>query len=201
MAHPVIVVASVLIKSVWELSRMVRQERAAKSLKIETTSTLVLLRRAYRKGLLLERRFKFLFERLMRAEAYNDGRYIHRILAQNATHASWLLHYGGFVPTFWPSWQGSRDSRPGKGYKGTWHTEPAHVGDGCRIEIRETCVFLYPLPPCDSDVTEPRCMGQAEAAKPPSLMSLRVASQSPFLYKQSKHRSTLRLTVTTGITG
>ncbi len=32
-----------------------------------------ILRRAYRRGLLLERGFDHLFERLMRAEAYNDG--------------------------------------------------------------------------------------------------------------------------------
>ncbi|KAK4134593.1 hypothetical protein BT67DRAFT_434048 [Trichocladium antarcticum] len=57
MPHPVIIVASFLttIKSAWELSRMVREKRAAKSLKTETKSTLVLLQRAYRKGLLLER--------------------------------------------------------------------------------------------------------------------------------------------------
>jgi hypothetical protein len=90
MAHPVIVVASFLttIKSVWELSRMVRQKRAAKSLKTETESTLVLLQRAYRKGLLRERQFDYLFERLMRAEAHNDGRYIRLVLTVNATHSS-----------------------------------------------------------------------------------------------------------------
>jgi hypothetical protein len=83
MAHPVIVIASFLttIKSAWELSRMVRQKRAAKTLKTETKSTYVLLQRAYRKGLLLERQFDHLFERLMRAEAHNDGRYIRRVLA------------------------------------------------------------------------------------------------------------------------
>ncbi|KAK4095944.1 hypothetical protein N658DRAFT_435697 [Parathielavia hyrcaniae] len=81
MAHPVIVVASFLttIKSAWELSRMFRQKRAAKSLKTETRSTLVLLQRAYRNGLLLERQFDFLFERLMRAEAHNDVAALQRI--------------------------------------------------------------------------------------------------------------------------
>jgi hypothetical protein len=82
MPHPVIIVASFLttIKSAWELSRIVREKRAAKSLETETKSTLVLLQRAYRKGLLLERQFDHLFERLIRAEAHNDGRYIRRVL-------------------------------------------------------------------------------------------------------------------------
>ncbi|KAK4032169.1 hypothetical protein C8A01DRAFT_41390 [Parachaetomium inaequale] len=72
--HPVIIVASFLttIKSAWELSCIVREKRAAKSLKTETKSTFVLLQRAYRKGLLLERQFDYLFERLMQVEAYND---------------------------------------------------------------------------------------------------------------------------------
>ncbi|KAK4148460.1 hypothetical protein C8A00DRAFT_19713 [Chaetomidium leptoderma] len=83
MAHPVIVVASFLttIKSAWELSRMVRQKRAAKSPKTEIKSTYVLLQRAYRKGLLLEREFDYLFERLMWAEAHNDVAALQRIRA------------------------------------------------------------------------------------------------------------------------
>ncbi|AEO60979.1 hypothetical protein MYCTH_2310760 [Thermothelomyces thermophilus ATCC 42464] len=74
MTHPIIVIANFLttIKSIWELSRTVREKRAAKTLKTQTESTLVLLQRVYRKGLLLEREFDCLFERLMRAEAYND---------------------------------------------------------------------------------------------------------------------------------
>ncbi|KAL2259548.1 hypothetical protein VTK26DRAFT_6731 [Humicola hyalothermophila] len=83
MPHPVIIVASFLttIKSAWELSRMVREKRAAKNLKTDTKSTLVLLKRAYHKGLLLEREFDRLFERLMRAEAHNDAAALKRIRA------------------------------------------------------------------------------------------------------------------------
>ncbi|KAJ4288331.1 hypothetical protein N0V88_007369 [Collariella sp. IMI 366227] len=74
MTHPIIVVASFLttIKSAWDISRMVRQKRAAKSLKTEIKSTYILLQQAYRKGLLLERQFDYLFERLMQAEAQNN---------------------------------------------------------------------------------------------------------------------------------
>ncbi|KAK3306058.1 uncharacterized protein B0T15DRAFT_396335, partial [Chaetomium strumarium] len=61
-----------------QLSRIVREEPAAKTLKTEAKSTYVILQRAYRKGLLLERNFDSLFERLMRIEAYNDSRYAHR---------------------------------------------------------------------------------------------------------------------------
>jgi hypothetical protein len=80
MPHPIIVISSFLtaIRSTWELSRMVREKRAVKTLKTEAKNTLVLLQRAYRKGLLLERQFDYLFERLMRAEACNDGRCPHR---------------------------------------------------------------------------------------------------------------------------
>ncbi len=80
MTHPIIVIASFLttVKSTWELSRMVREKRAAKALKTQTKSTLVLLQRAYRKGLLVEREFDCLLERLMRAEAHNDGMYTRR---------------------------------------------------------------------------------------------------------------------------
>lgn len=83
MTHPIIVIASFLttIKSTWVLSRMVREKRAAKTLKTEAKSTYALLQRAYRKGLLLEREFDYLFERLLRAEAYNDGRYASPCLA------------------------------------------------------------------------------------------------------------------------
>jgi hypothetical protein len=80
MAYPIIVIASFLttIKSTWELSRMVRKRRAAKALTTEAKSTYVLLKQAYNKGQLREREFDSLFERLMRAEAHNDGRYAHR---------------------------------------------------------------------------------------------------------------------------
>ncbi|GAB1314525.1 hypothetical protein MFIFM68171_04735 [Madurella fahalii] len=83
MPYLVIIVASFLttIKLAWELSRMVREKRAAKSLKTDTESTLVLLKLAYRKGLLLERQFDCLYERLMRAEAYNDVAALERICA------------------------------------------------------------------------------------------------------------------------
>ncbi|KAK4148874.1 hypothetical protein C8A00DRAFT_19371 [Chaetomidium leptoderma] len=80
MAHPIIVIASFLttIKSTWELSRMVRRKRAAKTLTTEAKSIYVLLKQAYSKELLLEREFDYLFKRLMRAEAHNDSRYTHR---------------------------------------------------------------------------------------------------------------------------
>ncbi|KAK4118605.1 hypothetical protein N657DRAFT_685083 [Parathielavia appendiculata] len=83
MPHPIIVIASFLtaIRSTWELSRMVREKRAAKTLKTEAKSTLVLLQQAYRKGLLLEREFDYLFERLMRAEACNDVAALQKIRA------------------------------------------------------------------------------------------------------------------------
>ncbi|KAL2199485.1 hypothetical protein P885DRAFT_58860 [Corynascus similis CBS 632.67] len=83
MAHPIIVIASFLttIRSTWELSRMVREKRAAKTLRTDTKNTLVLLKRAYRKGLLLEREFDYLFERLMRAETHNDVAVLRKIRA------------------------------------------------------------------------------------------------------------------------
>ncbi|KAL2166212.1 hypothetical protein VTG60DRAFT_3127 [Thermothelomyces hinnuleus] len=83
MAHPIIVIASFLttIRSMWELSRMVREKRAAKTLRTDAKSTLVLLQRAYRKGLLREREFDYLFERLMRAEAHNDVAALRKIRA------------------------------------------------------------------------------------------------------------------------
>jgi len=89
MAHPIIVIASFLttIKSTWELSRMVRKKRTAKALTTEAKRTYVLLKQAYGKGLLLEREFDNLFERLMRAEAHNDSRYACRPCG-NAAHAS-----------------------------------------------------------------------------------------------------------------
>jgi len=79
MAHPIIVIASFLttIKSTWELSRMVRKRRAAKALTTKAKSTYALLKQAYNKGQLREREFDSLSERLMRAEAHNDGRYAH----------------------------------------------------------------------------------------------------------------------------
>ncbi|KAL2166217.1 hypothetical protein VTG60DRAFT_3105 [Thermothelomyces hinnuleus] len=83
MTHPIIVIASFLttIRSTWELSRMVRKRRAAKTPKTEAESTYILLQRAYRKGLLLEREFDNLSERLMRAEAYNDAAAMRKIRA------------------------------------------------------------------------------------------------------------------------
>ncbi|KAL2156670.1 hypothetical protein VTH82DRAFT_1415 [Thermothelomyces myriococcoides] len=77
MAHPIIVIASFLttIKSTWELSRMVREKRAAKHLNAEANNIRIILQRAYRNGLLLEREYNGLSERLMRAEAAKDGTY------------------------------------------------------------------------------------------------------------------------------
>ncbi|KAL2168263.1 hypothetical protein VTG60DRAFT_231 [Thermothelomyces hinnuleus] len=83
MTHLIIVIASFLttIKSTWELSRIVRKKRAGKTLETEAKSTYILLQHAYRKGLLLEREFDNLFERLMRTEAYNDVAAIRKIRA------------------------------------------------------------------------------------------------------------------------
>ncbi|KAK4243627.1 hypothetical protein C7999DRAFT_18048 [Corynascus novoguineensis] len=83
MTHPIIVIASFLttIRSMWELSRMVREKRAAKTLRTDVKSILVLLQRAYRKGLLREREFDYLFERLMRVEAHNDVAVLRKIRA------------------------------------------------------------------------------------------------------------------------
>jgi hypothetical protein len=80
MAHPIIVIASFLttIRTTWELSRMVRKKRATKTLTTEAKSTYILLKQAYGNGLLLEREFDYLFERLLRAEAHNDSRYAYR---------------------------------------------------------------------------------------------------------------------------
>ncbi|KXX75296.1 Fork head protein 2 [Madurella mycetomatis] len=80
--HPIIVIASFLttIKSTWELSCIVREKRAAKTLKTEAKSTYFLLQRAYSKRLLLEREFDSLFERLIRIEAHNDHASLHAIL-------------------------------------------------------------------------------------------------------------------------
>ncbi|KAK4206432.1 hypothetical protein QBC37DRAFT_393461 [Rhypophila decipiens] len=74
MTHPIIIIASLLttIRSTWELSHIVRKRRATKALKTETKSTYEILQRAYRRGLLLEREFDDLFERLMCAEAHNN---------------------------------------------------------------------------------------------------------------------------------
>ncbi|KAK4129021.1 hypothetical protein N657DRAFT_562340 [Parathielavia appendiculata] len=82
MPHPIIVIASFLaaIRSTWELSRVVREKRAAKT-EDRGKSTLILLQQAYRKGLLLEREFDYLFERLMRAEACNDAAALRKIRA------------------------------------------------------------------------------------------------------------------------
>ncbi|KAH8878692.1 hypothetical protein GQ53DRAFT_756532 [Thozetella sp. PMI_491] len=83
MPHPIIVIASFLttIKSTWELSRMVREKRAAKTVKTEAPRTYAVLRRAYRKGLLLEREFDFLLERLLRAEDQNDVAALRKVQA------------------------------------------------------------------------------------------------------------------------
>ncbi|KAL2196903.1 hypothetical protein P885DRAFT_69370 [Corynascus similis CBS 632.67] len=83
MTHQSIVIASFLttIRSMWDLSRMVREKRAAKTLRTDAKSTLVLLQRAYRKRLLREREFDYLFERLMRAEAHNDVAALRKIPA------------------------------------------------------------------------------------------------------------------------
>lgn len=77
MPRPIIVIASLLItiKSTWD---MAREKRAAKTLKTETRSTLVDLLRAYVNEPLLEREFNCHFERLMRANAHNDGGYSRR---------------------------------------------------------------------------------------------------------------------------
>ncbi|KAK3312463.1 hypothetical protein B0H66DRAFT_506041 [Apodospora peruviana] len=74
MTHPIIIIASLLttIRSTWELSHIVRKTRATKALKTEAKSTYEILQRAYRRGLLLEREFDDLFERLMCAEAHNN---------------------------------------------------------------------------------------------------------------------------------
>jgi hypothetical protein len=80
MAHPILVIAGFLttIKSMWDLSRMAREKWATKTLKTEAKSIYVLLRRAYHEGLLLEREYDSLFERLMRAEAHNNSMYGYR---------------------------------------------------------------------------------------------------------------------------
>lgn len=80
MTHPIIIIASLLttIRSTWELSHIVRKRRTTKALKTETKNTYEILQRAYRRGLLLEREFDDLFERLMRAEAHNNRKCSHR---------------------------------------------------------------------------------------------------------------------------
>ncbi|KAH8909463.1 hypothetical protein BR93DRAFT_965563 [Coniochaeta sp. PMI_546] len=74
MPHPVIVLASFLttIKTTWELSRMIRQRRAAQILKTEVPRMFRALQKAYRKGLLVDREFDCLLERLIGAEASKD---------------------------------------------------------------------------------------------------------------------------------
>ncbi|KAJ9148803.1 hypothetical protein NKR19_g5836 [Coniochaeta hoffmannii] len=74
MPHPIIVIASFLttIKTTWELSRMVRQRRAAQILKTEVPRIYRALRQAHGKGLLVGREFDYLLERLICAEASKD---------------------------------------------------------------------------------------------------------------------------------
>ncbi|KAM7182979.1 hypothetical protein V8F33_013889, partial [Rhypophila sp. PSN 637] len=81
MTHPIIIISSFLttIRSTWELSHIVRKRRATKALKTEAKSTYKILQRAYRRGLLLEREFDNLFERLMRVEAHNNRKCSHYI--------------------------------------------------------------------------------------------------------------------------
>lgn len=75
MPHPIIVIASFLttIKTTWELSRMVRQRRAAQILKTEVPRIYRALRQAHGKGLLVGREFDYLLERLICAEASKDS--------------------------------------------------------------------------------------------------------------------------------
>lgn len=72
MPHPIVVIASLLatIKSTWYT---VREKRAAKTLKTETKSTLVILLRAHVNGMLLDGEFDYHLGRLMRANAYNES--------------------------------------------------------------------------------------------------------------------------------
>ncbi len=56
---------------------MVRQKRAAQVLKTEAPRIYHALQQAYKDGLLLERQFDYLLERLVHAEAKSDGIYAH----------------------------------------------------------------------------------------------------------------------------
>ncbi|KAL2016573.1 hypothetical protein VTK56DRAFT_3274 [Thermocarpiscus australiensis] len=71
MPHPITIITSILttIKSTWY---MVREKRAAKTLKTGTRSALVILLRDHVDGQLLEGEFDYHLKHLMRANAYND---------------------------------------------------------------------------------------------------------------------------------